>query len=157
MAFVIANHICKSGNNNIAWRIGQFNKRSSRSCTLSKILSKKILLSKKCKAFQQKMKNCREANIVGNFYSAVDIDLLDIMGRTYAREIIKKITYRLTTSRRRRRRLVGPGISYKNCIIIEALEIISQSKRYNSMNVVLKDKTNNSLISVIEKLKFTQC
>jgi len=102
MSFVISRHLFKSGNNNIAWRLGQFNKFSSNSCVVCKHLSTKLLLSKKCKAFQEKMKNCRKDNIVGNFYSAVDIDLLDIMGRTYAREIIKKITYRLTTSRRRR-------------------------------------------------------
>ena len=152
MSYVIANHLFKSGNNNIAWRIGQFNKFSSNSCVVCKQLSTKLLLSKKCKDFQEKMKNCRRDNIVGNFYSAVDQDLLDIMGITYAREIIKKITDRLITSRRRRRRFVGPGISYKSYIITEALEIISKSKRYNSMNIVLKDKTNNSLMSVIEEL-----
>ena len=56
MSWVIARHLCKSGNNNIRFRIGQFNKWSSPKAMCKK-RSTELLNSCLVERFQKKKKN----------------------------------------------------------------------------------------------------
>ena len=72
MSWVISKHLNKGGGNNIAYRIGQFNKYTYSKFKKKQHLVTKIINSPKCKEIQQKLFRSRKANILNNTYSAID-------------------------------------------------------------------------------------
>lgn len=158
MSWVITRHLTKSGGNNIYFRIGQFNKRSSYCYTVSRINSSNVVQSSRYKYYQQKLTSTRKLNILHNDYSMQYKDVSTFMGKTYAREIINKITASVSRPslyiKFYKRTRKNPEVSYKQHFIIECLRVISKSTRYNSMNRALKNKTGHSLLAYINKMHF---
>ena len=112
MSWVVTRALCKSGGNDIRWRIGQYNKFSSLKMLHCKKLSTALMHSPYCMEVQQKLKRSRKENILHNMYSSMDQyvshKLLNpsdpktnhsrqnLWMKTYAREIMNRMNKTFT-------------------------------------------------------------
>ena len=84
MSMIIARHLVKSGNNNIAFRIGNFNKFSSLKIAKTKKISKLVTQSKYYDNMQKKLTLGRQHNILNNIYTTIDSNMSRKMLSNYS-------------------------------------------------------------------------
>ena len=112
MSWVVSRALCKSGGNDIRWRIGQYNKFSSLKMLHCKKLSTALMHSPYCMEVQQKLKRSRKENVLHNTYGSIDQHISHkllspsdpkinhskqkLWMKTYAREIIDRMHKELT-------------------------------------------------------------
>lgn len=143
MSWIITRHLYKSGGNNIAWRIGQYNKRSSLGYITCNQISTYFKHSKKNKNFQEQMKMSRNDNIMHNLYSGIDADIHETMANVYIGEIM-----RTKTVRRLLGKYHGSYVPMTD-IYYDVAHFIHTNKRYRSMNSQLIYSNNTPLLERI--------
>lgn len=150
MSWVIARHLCKSGNNNIRFRIGQFNKWSSPKAMCKK-LSTELLNSCLVERFQKKKKIC-VYDTIDNYVSFKTLfwssdgegwskmwwsklALMDMWGKLYSHEIIANYT----------KSFKHWSGSFKKYDPIIRQTFIHKNNKYSSMDTILKCNGRYSL------------
>jgi len=171
MFWVIARCVCKSGNNNIAWRIGRFNKFSSRKCQISKKISEQFLKSKKNKIFQEKIKQNRESNTLYKTYEYMEDYIYtklkynrgdsranlwgskgiyyDMWGKIYAHEILRIIADNKKQNWKRWPSYLKLSPIHKKDIKAKIFAIIYSNNKYNSLNSIMKFWASRSLYDFV--------
>jgi len=154
MSWVITRHLCKSGGHQIRFRIGQFNKRSSSNMVHCKQLSTSIMQSDRCVAIQNKLRTCRQDNVLHNMYASIDNHVSerllhvytdpnvhlqeDLWLKTYAREIIMAVLSQYFTPSTIHRfgfRFITEFISNtdRDTVLERAIHIIQKNRKYYSL------------------------
>ena len=148
MSWVIARYLCKSGGNNIRFRIGQFNKWSSPKAMCKKLST---ALSKSCLVEKfQKNKNMRVYETINNYVSFKTLykdgegwskmwwsklALMDMWGKLYSQEIIANYT----------KSFKHWSGSLKKYDPIIRQKFIHKNNKYSSMDTILKCNGRYSL------------
>ena len=150
MSWVITRHLSKSGGNNIRYRIGQFNKRSSSAYKTCRHISTCLIRSKKYKQFQEKMNYSHKQNVMHNLYSGLEEDPLCRMAAVYIRELLA-----LADKYKNKANCICGHCSIckqqRYAVFNKIYKIIFRNIRYRSMEVALMDTGEQTLIQCIFK------
>lgn len=150
MSYVIARALFKSGSNNISYRIGQYNKRSSRGCEICRNIAECVVSSERYITFQKNIKHSRDINTLCNLYICIEQNPTELMSKIYSKEIIKRIIKNSSS----RKEVIKNGKwgqqpkSYMKYFLAAVTKIIHNNKKYKSMDLVLKHKNNSSMLEV---------